>query len=111
MKTNLRFENKFDGVWASASLLHIPKTEIDDVLNRISKALKQYGILYASFKYGIEEYEKDCRYFNCFDEVSVTELMKTQQEITLLKKWVTNDQRPDKNDELWLNLLIKNIRS
>ena len=55
----MEFENEFDGIWASASLLHIPRTSINDVFSRFKKALKQYGILYASFKYGNKEYERD----------------------------------------------------
>ncbi len=71
----MEFENEFDAVWASASLLHIPRNEIKDVLKRITNALKPKGVLYASFKHGNQEYEKDGRYFNCYDETSINELI------------------------------------
>ena len=48
----INFKNKFDGIWASASLLHVPTDEIKDVLKSLKDALKENGILYASFKYG-----------------------------------------------------------
>ena len=42
----------YDGVWASACLLHCPRDAFADVLARIHAALKPGGALYASFKAG-----------------------------------------------------------
>lgn len=42
----------FDGVWASACLLHVPKPELAGILTRIHRALKADGVFYASFKTG-----------------------------------------------------------
>jgi SAM-dependent methyltransferase len=42
----------YDGVWASACLLHVPRDELARILQRISRALKPEGIFYASFKVG-----------------------------------------------------------
>ena len=42
----------FDGVWASACLLHVPRAELVGVLTRIHRALKSGGVFYASFKAG-----------------------------------------------------------
>ncbi len=36
----IEFEKEFDGVWACASLLHIPRNEMSDVLSRLSNSLK-----------------------------------------------------------------------
>jgi len=105
----MEFEHKFDGIWASASLLHVPKTGIDYVLFRLTKALKKYGILYTSFKYGTDEYEKCGRYFNCYDENSVVQLLNKLNNLELLKIWVSSDLRPFRNHEQWLNCLIKKI--
>ena len=103
----LEFENEFDGIWASASLLHISKAGINKVLAQMSKALKQYGILYASFKYGTEEYEKDDRYFNCYNESSIIETLGNNYKLELLKNWISNDCRVGRTHELWLNCLVK----
>jgi hypothetical protein len=104
----MEFEYEFDGIWASASLLHIARTEIYDVLNRMANSLKEYGIFYASFKYGVEEYEKAGRYFNCHDEASITKLFKSNEKLNLLKSWITNDTRINRTHEFWLNCLVKN---
>lgn len=42
----------FDGVWASASLLHIPKSEIKGVIGKIYSILKHKGVIYLGFKQG-----------------------------------------------------------
>jgi len=42
----------YDGVWASACLLHVPRDELSRVLSRIHRALKPSGVFYASFKLG-----------------------------------------------------------
>ncbi|HEY2840364.1 MAG TPA: class I SAM-dependent methyltransferase [Pirellulales bacterium] len=42
----------FDGVWANACLLHVPKEELPGILVRIHRALKAGGLFYASYKAG-----------------------------------------------------------
>lgn len=53
----LRFEelaaiSAFDGVWANASLLHVPRAALGGVLARIFRALRPGGVFYASYKAG-----------------------------------------------------------
>lgn len=43
-------DQKFDGIIAQASLLHLPKKEIPDVLKKFDKILKPEGLLYISVK-------------------------------------------------------------
>ena len=40
----------YDGIWASASLLHAAQVELPDIFSRIAAALKPTGIFYCSFK-------------------------------------------------------------
>ncbi len=42
----------YDGVWASACLLHVPRDELAGILTRIHRALKPDGLFYASYKVG-----------------------------------------------------------
>lgn len=68
--TVMRFEElsaneEFDGVWAEASLLHVPRADLAGVLALIHNALKQDGIFHASFKAGTAEGHDDFgRYYN-----------------------------------------------
>src|SRR5690606_5517654 len=54
---HLRFQDlntisAYDGIWCCASLLHVPTSEIDAVLTKLTQALKPGGVMYLSFKYG-----------------------------------------------------------
>src|SRR5574344_1265709 len=49
---DIDFVNIFDGIWACASLLHIPSSELKDVFKRCYAALKKDGLMYVSFRYG-----------------------------------------------------------
>ena len=55
----------FDGVWANACLLHVPRDQLAHVLALIHRALKPGGAFYASYKAG-ESGGRDTldRYYN-----------------------------------------------
>ncbi len=48
----LEIKKEFDGIWACASLLHIPHSQQLAVFKKIAAALRSGGIWYMSFKYG-----------------------------------------------------------
>jgi SAM-dependent methyltransferase len=55
----------YDGVWANACLLHVPRLELARVLALIWRALKPGGYFYASFKTGAAEGRDSLsRYYN-----------------------------------------------
>lgn len=101
----IEFENEFDGIWASASLLHVPSDEIDLVLSKLKNSLKDDGILYASFKYGDFEGLRNGRFFNDLTETTAVELFE-KNNFKVLKTWLTDDSRPER-DEKWVNILVK----
>ena len=68
---DMNFENEFDGVWASLSLIHVPYTETTEVYRKIHRALKPGGIFYASYKYGKDYMPTSGRDFWNMDEVKV----------------------------------------
>lgn len=55
----------YDGVWARACLLHLPRPELPGVIGRVHRILKPGGRFYASFKAGAGEgRDRLGRYFN-----------------------------------------------
>jgi 2-polyprenyl-3-methyl-5-hydroxy-6-metoxy-1,4-benzoquinol methylase len=102
---------EFDGIWACASLLHVPNSEMDEVLRRLSRGLKARGVIYASFKYGNSEEFRGGRFFNDFDESKLAELLRTVSALRQLKSWVTSDARPGREHELWLNVILEKCGS
>ena len=101
--------NEFDGVWACASLLHLPTNELKQTLKRVEKALKKDGYFYASFKYGDFEGERDGRYFNDFTEVSFSTLLKEFPNLELQEVEGTTDVIPGRENVSWLNVIMKKI--
>jgi SAM-dependent methyltransferase len=58
-------QDAYDGVWASACLLHVPRQELAGILGRIHRALKASGVFYASFKIGSSDGRDNLgRYYN-----------------------------------------------
>lgn len=101
----MNFSQEFDGVWACASLLHVEKDKLSDVLKRVFLSLKENGILYASFKYGTEEREKGGRYFVDLDEASVQELVEKDGMFQVLECELTGDVRDGRENEMWVNVV------
>ena len=98
-------EDAFDGIWACASLLHVPKAGLPGILRRIHRALKKDGVFYASFKYGETEREKNGRRFSDFTEDSLRALLDEAGGFRVKTLWVTHDARPERSDERWVNVL------
>jgi SAM-dependent methyltransferase len=58
-------QDAYDGVWASACLLHVPRDELAGILARIHHALKPSGLFYASYKIGHDDGRDSIgRYYN-----------------------------------------------
>lgn len=102
----LNESEKYDGIWACASLLHCDRDFLPEVMGHIFKALKPNGVCYMSFKYGNTDREKDGRSFTDLNEQQAHELLKQIDQALLLQQWITIDKRPDRDEE-WLNLLWK----
>ena len=105
----INFNEEFDGIWACASLLHISKAEIDDVLNKLVKALKPKGILFASFKYGETESMKEDRLFNSYTEETLKSQFEKHKELEIINVWKTQDVRPDRIDEYWVSIVCSKV--
>lgn len=81
---DLRAES-FDAIWASASLLHVSKQAMPNVLAMLYRALRNGGVFYVSMKKGAGEHlDADSRYggvekfWNYVDEAEWVELLKAK---------------------------------
>ena len=97
---------EFDGIWACASLLHLKRDELEEVIIRCSNALKENGVLYCSFKYGDKEVEIDNRYFNYINEEIISKLL-IKNNITVIEVYKTYDVRPNRNTVEWINIILE----
>lgn len=95
-------EAEYDGIWACASLLHVSGDELPDVIQRLKKLLKPGGILYASFKKGDGDRNKDGRYFHYMTQEKLTALFEAAG-LTVLESYESEDVRKKRKEEKWVN--------
>ncbi len=107
--SELDYTNEFDGIWACSSLLHVPYNDLPEILNKVVTALKLNGVFYTSFKYGNYQGERNGRYFTDLTEESFQELIKDIPDIQIIDKTITGDVREGREDEKWLNVVLKKI--
>lgn len=98
---------RYDGIWACSSILHLSRNTLKDVLAKMAVALKARGVVYASFKYGDFEGERSGRYFTDFTLESFEQYMQDIKELQIEEYWVTGDARPGRGEEKWLNLILR----
>ncbi len=103
---NYQSEYRFDGIWACASLLHVPYAELTKTFNYLSEKLKDNGVFYCSFKLGAGEVERDGRHFTNLNESELKKILK-QTDLHITQIWITTDLRPDRENEHWLNAILK----
>ena len=103
----LAYEREYDGIWACASLVHMEKKYMPEMLGKVKRALKDDGILYVSLKYGSGEGVKDGRYFNYYDEAQLRTVIEELKDMAIIKLFKTEDVRKERNQEFWINALIK----
>ncbi len=109
---NMFFQNlsevcKYDGIWACSSILHLPANELLDVLRRMTVALKPHGIIYTSFKYGTFSGERNGRFFTDMTENTFAEILGEIDNLGIEELWITSDARPGRDEEKWLNLILR----
>ena len=100
-------KEKYDGIWACASILHLPKKQLREVLENMYAALKSEGWIYTSFKHGKFEGERNGRYFTDFTTDTFKEFIHDMHGLKIEEHWITGDVRPGRGEEKWLNLLLQ----
>ncbi len=102
---HLDMKDAFDGIWANASLLHLPASMLPQIFGRLCNALKPGGILLMSYKYGDGEGIRSERFFNNQTENSIKKLIAQVPEFEEIKSWQSVDTRV--TPDFWLNSLVR----
>lgn len=130
----LDYDACFDGIWACASLLHVPERQQAEVFHRLMRALVPGGVLYASWKYGETERTEASsdRLFCDMTEQRAEALAKEAVKPESLKHpmklrgdqdprtdgqpawtvsieacWISGDVRADRRSQKWLNVIFR----
>ena len=106
------YQDCFDGIWACASLLHVPEDELVSVIKKVIAALKPGGVLYASWKYGKgTRFDDHAGRLSCdMDENNIIRYFSDKDGIQIEEIWETNDVRENINSQIWLNIIVKKCR-
>jgi SAM-dependent methyltransferase len=100
------FDRQFDGVWACASLLHVPRHELGMVMRLISGWVFDGGLIFASFKQGEGERLEDGRYFHDLTPVTAESFFSAENGWDLIECRVEPDADRPFN---WTHILARRV--
>lgn len=106
-------KERYDGIFACASILHVPFEGLPDILARMERALKNDGTIYVSFKYGNFEGERNGRFFTDMTMERLQERLKAAagknggRGLQVASSRITGDVRPGRENEKWLNVILR----
>jgi SAM-dependent methyltransferase len=98
------WRDEFHGVWACASLLHLPSPQLQVALDRLVGGLRRGGVLYLSLKEGQFEGVREERWFTCSTAAGVRRLLTDTNALDVIRIWETVDARPS-TTTAWVNAL------
>lgn len=98
---------RYDGIWACASLIHLQEEEVLCFFKKIDMYLNDNGIVYASGKSGISTGEvADGRFFLEFTEQLVDKILTVNKQLKLEQLWYTEDVSGRRGFR-WLNVVLR----
>ena len=98
---------RYDGIWACASLIHLQEEEILCFFKKIDMYLNDNGIVYVSGKSGISTGEvEDGRFFLEFTEQLVEKILTVNKQLQLEQLWYTEDVSGRRGFR-WLNVVLR----
>jgi len=110
---DFNYENKFDGIWACASIHHLQKPDFTKVMEKIENSLKENGILYFCAKFGTTERVDDKgRVFLDFNENNFSEFLEASslsKKLKIAKVYISGDTM-NRPDTCWANFIITKNR-
>ena len=100
------WKNKFTGIWACASLLHVPFLELPFIINSLLDTFTDDGVMYVSFKYGKGERVDEERFFCDMNESRWKAIVAKIPQVIEYKIWLSADKRSSIENN-WFNITIK----
>lgn len=98
---------KFDGIWAMASLLHVPEMAMVALIEKYAKLLKVGGIFFMSFKLYKENFSYEGRDFTCYDKIGLHEMLDLVNGLELIEIIETQSIKDGHDQEWWVNAFCR----
>ena len=99
---------KYDAIWACASLLHVEQDRLPGLIEKLRDAVKASGVFYMSFKFGDFAGERDGRFFMDMTAEKFHEIIERVTGWTLVEEWDSEDVRRGKNVK-WYNAILQKV--
>ncbi len=96
----------YDGIFASASIMHIEYEKLRELFPKMIRALKHGGILYVSFKYGEGEGYLGKRFYTYMNEERLHALLKEYPELETVQEWIFGNEHPGQPDFRWISAIL-----
>lgn len=107
---NYRPKERYDGIWACASLIHLQEEEILRFFEKIDLYLNDNGVVYVSGKNGIPTGEgEDGRFFLEFTEQLVEKILTVNEQLKPEQLWYTEDVS-GRQGFRWLNVVLRMMK-
>lgn len=97
----------YDGIYASASIMHLDVAGLEAVLPRIERALLSGGVFYTCFKYGDEDGFVGRRYQTKMTEERLMRLVAPLEDLELCELGTFGNEHPKQFDFRWLYALMR----
>ena len=96
----------YHGIWANASLLHLTIEEVCDFVKRLPQYLNDGGVVYMSFKSGINTgIDVEGRYFTNVTRNEICKMVNEDKQLSILDMWETYDNLR-RQGFVWINLIL-----
>ncbi|MEW5772401.1 MAG: class I SAM-dependent methyltransferase [Thermodesulfobacteriota bacterium] len=105
--TRAQWRPEFHGVWAMASLLHLPRAAAGPAAANLGRALLPGGVLLVSGKHGNREWEKDGTWFSALDEAWLDDFLARNPGLRRRESWRRPDDRPGREREEWFTFILE----
>lgn len=103
-------KEKYNGIWANASLLHISQDEVECFLTKVDQFLTRNGILYLSVKEGIPTgLDAFGRHYTGFTLDQICNLVLKNNKLKIIECWVTEDKL-NRYDVKWINIIAQKCK-
>ena len=101
---SLEEKEKYDGIWAQASILHLEEHDLKTALTLIERALKRDGVFYSSFRKGEEDGYENGRWYTNMTERRFLSFLPASLYVE--KIWESQDVRPGVS-RTWLSIICR----
>ena len=101
---SLEEKDKYDGIWAQASILHLEEHDLRVALTLIERALKRDGVFYSSFRKGEGDGYENGRWYTNMTERRFLSFLPASLYVE--KIWESQDVRPGVN-RTWLSIICR----